>query len=109
MHTNDAFSAIERLYQLSIQDYEIQNVLLLVIAQRLVRKLCHNCNGSGCEECYQGYKGRIGIYQCLERTGKYFDKSTACLDYPSLLESAKLKIVEKITDLNEVKRVLGNE
>lgn len=109
LHTNDAFSAIERLYQLSIQDYEIQNVLLLVIAQRLVRKLCHNCNGSGCEECYQGYKGRIGIYQCLERTGKYFDKSTACLDYPSLLESAKLKIVEKITDLNEVKRVLGNE
>lgn len=38
LHTNDAISAISRLQQLGIQQYEIKNSLLLVIAQRLVRK-----------------------------------------------------------------------
>ena len=38
LHTNDAISAISRLQQLGIQQYEIENSLLLVIAQRLVRK-----------------------------------------------------------------------
>ena len=38
LHTNDAISAISRLQQLGIQQHEIENSLLLVIAQRLVRK-----------------------------------------------------------------------
>lgn len=108
LHTNDAPSAIERLYQLGIKDYEIENALLLVIAQRLVRKRCPVCSGRGCEACYQGYKGRIGVYQCFSRVGKKFDKSTAYLDYSTLFESAKLKIADGTTDLNEVERVLGN-
>ena len=40
LHTNDAISAISRLQQLGIQSHEIENSLLLVIAQRLVRKRC---------------------------------------------------------------------
>lgn len=107
LHTNDAPSAIERLYQLGIQEYEIQNALLLIIAQRLVRKCCPHCLGKGCEACYQGYKGRIGVYQLFGRSAKIFDKSTACLDYPSLLESAKEKLATHQTDLKEIERVLG--
>lgn len=109
LHTNDAYSAIERLQQLGIHDYEIRNSLLLVIAQRLVRKRCPKCAGKGCKDCYQGYKGRIGVYQLLSRTTKIFEKKTACLDYATLLDSAKQKVAEGITDLAEVERVLGDE
>ncbi|KMK50963.1 protein transporter HofB [[Actinobacillus] muris] len=107
LHTNDAPSAIERLYQLGIKEYEIRNALLLVIAQRLVRKHCPKCAGQGCGECHQGYKGRIGIYQCLSRVANTFDKQTACLDYPTLLESANQKVEQKLTDTKEIERVLG--
>lgn len=108
LHTNDAPSAIERLHQLGIQDYEIKNSLLLVIAQRLLRKLCPHCQGVDCEQCYQGYKGRVGVYQCLSRFAKQFDKTTACLDYPTLLESAKQKLLTHETNLAEIERVLGD-
>ena len=39
LHTNDTISAISRLQQLGIQSHEIENSLLLVIAQRLVRNV----------------------------------------------------------------------
>lgn len=107
LHTNDAPSAIERLMQLGIQPYEIQNSLLLVIAQRLVRTLCPKCYGNGCESCYQGYKGRVGVYQCLNKTGKLFDLATAELDFHSLRESAKEKLAASQTNLAEIERVLG--
>ncbi|WP_301099573.1 GspE/PulE family protein [Otariodibacter sp.] len=107
LHTNDAPSAIDRLIQLGIDEYEIRNSLLLVIAQRLVRKLCNKCLGKSCNHCYQGYKGRVGVYQCLSRSAKEFDKQTACLDYSSLYLSAKQKIESNQTNLAEIKRVLG--
>ena len=108
LHTNDAPSAIERLNQLGIKDYEIKNSLLLVIAQRLVRLICPKCKGKGCQECYQGYKGRIGVFQLFSRVAEQFEKSTACLDYPTLQESAKHKLAENLTDLHEIERVFGH-
>lgn len=108
LHTNDAPSAIERLNQLGIKDYEIKNSLLLVIAQRLVRLICPKCKGEGCQECYQGYKGRIGVFQLFSRVAEQFEKSTACLDYPTLQESAKHKLAENLTDLHEIERVFGH-
>ncbi|ANF74051.1 protein transporter HofB [[Haemophilus] ducreyi] len=108
LHTNDAPSAIERLLQLGIKEYELKNALLLVIAQRLVRKLCTQCFGKGCQACYQGYRGRIGIYQLLSRTGKIFEKETAYLDFASLHHSAKHKLEADITSLAEINRVLGD-
>ncbi|VEI46259.1 fimbrial biogenesis protein [Actinobacillus equuli] len=89
LHTNDAPSAIERLLQLGIKEYEIKNSLQLIIAQRLLRKRCPQCGGKGCDNCYHGYKGRTGIYQLLAKQGKFFEKSTAYLDYDSLRASAE--------------------
>ncbi|QLB14552.1 protein transporter HofB [Mannheimia granulomatis] len=108
LHTNDAPSAIERLLQLGIKEYELKNSLLLVVAQRLLRRLCVKCDGIGCEHCYQGYKGRIGVYQLLSRTAKNFEKTTACLDFETLLDAAKEKLAESKTDQAEILRVLGN-
>ncbi|EJS91896.1 HofB, partial [Pasteurella multocida subsp. multocida str. Anand1_cattle] len=84
--------------------HEIEQSLLLVVAQRLLRRRC-DCRvetQSACR-CYQGYKGRIGVYQFLQK-----DK-TGCFvtDFSSLRESAKEKVRLGMTDDNEVQRVLG--
>lgn len=104
LHTNNAHSAISRLLQLGIHQHEIESSLLLVIAQRLVRKKCtHETKACG---CYQGYKGRSGIYQFLQ---PHFDNEQISYqaDYSSLQESGLEKVKQGITDLAEVERVLG--
>jgi len=90
LHTNDAPSAITRLFDLGIEPFLIASALEGVIAQRLVRRICPNCKepykpteeelselglfgeytfyrGRGCEHCMgTGYRGRTGIYEVLE-------------------------------------------
>ena len=93
LHTNDAPSAISRLYKLGIETFLIANAIKMIIAQRLVRKLCPKCKevdvkpdidaakrigfseeelsqttiykAIGCRECTSGYKGRITIMEGL--------------------------------------------
>ncbi len=107
LHTNDAQSAISRLLQLGIQQHEIDNALLVVIAQRLVRKRCQKCGEKltiSCD-CHQGYKGRIGIYQFLQR---HYDGHYQT-DFPSLYQASLAKVTDGTTDLTEIQRVLGRE
>ena len=93
LHTNDAPSAITRLYDIGVQPYLISTTLLGVVAQRLLRTLCRHCldrirldlaawqtliepyklstpteiyRAVGCDECrHTGYMGREGIYEIL--------------------------------------------
>ncbi|MBN1350190.1 type II/IV secretion system protein [candidate division KSB1 bacterium] len=93
LHTNDAPSAISRLYMLGVEPFLLANAITLIMAQRLVRKLCPKCKQRneapdldsmfrlgftedelknsvfykhvGCSECYNGYKGRIAIMEAL--------------------------------------------
>lgn len=93
LHTNDAASAVTRLLDLGIEPYLVSSSLLAVLAQRLVRCVCHHCatkrpmtyaeiqtldldpvrsseyrvsHGTGCEACrHTGYRGRIGIFELL--------------------------------------------
>ncbi|MEM3415641.1 MAG: GspE/PulE family protein, partial [Thermoproteota archaeon] len=92
LHTNDAPSAIVRLQDLGIKGFLISSSLLLISAQRLIRKLCDKCkepytpssfeveqfglgdvktiykaHEGGCEHCNgKGYKGRTIITELLE-------------------------------------------
>ena len=96
LHTNDAASAVTRLLDLGVPHYLIQNVLIGVMAQRLVRTLCPHCKQAGeiddalweamtrpwplpkpatiraprgCPECRNtGYLGRVGLYELLTIT-----------------------------------------
>ena len=96
LHTNDAPSAITRLMDIGVPSYLISATLLGVVAQRLVRTLCHHCKERGsvperawdalldgypidarpafhragaCDECREtGYSGREGIYEILTVT-----------------------------------------
>ena len=85
LHTNDSISAITRLIDMGIEPFLVSSSLKLIIAQRLVRRLC-DCkiksgNGepsdnvpqiyekNGCAKCnYTGYKGRTAIFEFLEIT-----------------------------------------
>ena len=87
LHTNDAASAIARLLDLGTEPYLLASSIIGVLAQRLVRRVCPDCGGSGvakiageidqstivpntrsgkCETCRgTGYRGRVGIFELL--------------------------------------------
>ena len=66
LHTNDAVSAVIRLTDMGIEPFLLSSSLLGVLAQRLVRKTCTACHGSGCAVCgHTGYQGRTGIFELL--------------------------------------------
>ena len=66
LHTNDAASAVTRLTDMGIEPFLLSSSLLGVLAQRLVRKVCVQCQGTGCQVCGQtGYQGRTGVFELL--------------------------------------------
>ena len=86
-HANDAATAIPRLLDMGIEPFLMASTLELVIAQRLVRKICDQCRvsysgsdkrffpktsptlykGKGCKNCGNtGYKGRTAIFEIIE-------------------------------------------
>ncbi len=81
LHTNDAAGAISRLLEMEVESFLISSALLAVLSQRLVRRICPECGGSGrqgakpddpaggrrCRNCLgSGYRGRIGIFEMLQ-------------------------------------------
>jgi general secretion pathway protein E len=66
LHTNDAPSAVTRLLDMGVEPFLLSSSLLGVLAQRLVRRLCPHCHGTGCEHCHQtGHQGRTGIFELM--------------------------------------------
>lgn len=93
LHTNDAPSTITRLLNMGIEPFLVSSSVILILAQRLCRKICPNCKteehvppqaliklgfseeeahtikvykGKGCPACNnKGYKGRIALYEVM--------------------------------------------
>jgi general secretion pathway protein E len=66
LHTNDAPSAVTRLIDMGVEPFLLSSSVLGVLAQRLVRKFCVECEGAGCVKCGQtGYQGRTGIFELM--------------------------------------------
>ena len=91
LHTNDACSTVVRLMEMGIEPFMVSSSIILVCAQRLLRRLCTECKvpytpnetekelvglppeaditlfqAKGCEACNtSGYKGRVGIHEML--------------------------------------------
>ncbi len=144
LHTNDAPQTIARMMNMGIAPYNITSSVTLVIAQRLARRL-HDCKRAvhlpehallaegytadevhagitayeavGCEDCTEGYKGRVGIYQVMPMTeeiqhivlagGNVQQIAQAALDsgVRDLRRSALDKVKQGITSLIEINRV----
>ena len=93
LHTNDAPSSINRLMNMGIEPFLVASSVHLIVAQRLVRRICNNCKepleippqalenigfdkaeiatlklfkGKGCERCTgTGYRGRLGLFEVM--------------------------------------------
>jgi type IV pilus assembly protein PilB len=93
VHTNDAPGTIGRLIDMGVEPFLIASAVILILAQRLIRKICNECKeqiqvhpqllidlgippdevktfpvfkGKGCPICSNtGYKGRLGLYEVM--------------------------------------------
>jgi type IV pilus assembly protein PilB len=93
LHTNDAPQSLTRLANMGVAAFNIASSVLLIMAQRLARRLCPHCKAPediphealrqegfteeeikegvvvygpvGCERCTKGYRGRVGIFQVM--------------------------------------------
>jgi general secretion pathway protein E len=91
LHTNDSVSAVTRLTDMGVEPFLLSSSLLGVLAQRLVRKLCTTCQGSGCDACgLTGYQGRTGIFELMVA-----DDAVRALIHNRAAESALFTAAEK--------------
>jgi len=144
LHTNDAPQTLTRLANMGVPPYNIASSVNLIIAQRLARRLCNNCKKSvdiprealleegfreeqlseltlysavGCDQCADGYKGRVGIYQVMpvsEAIGRIIMENGNAMQLADqaskegvadLRTSGLKKVQQGVTSLEEINRV----
>lgn len=144
LHTNSAAETLTRLHNMGIPGFNIATSVSLIIAQRLARKLCSHCKvpieipreallkegfpeeriGAftiyepvGCDQCNNGYKGRIGIYEVVKNTPELqrlimaegnsleIDTQMRKDGFNDLRTSGLIKAMQGITSLEEINRV----
>ena len=144
LHTNSAAETLTRLRNMGVPSFNIATSVNLIIAQRLARKLCVSCKKLmdvpsetlikegfpadqigkfkiygpvGCENCKNGYKGRVGIYEVVKITpalqriimeeGNSIDIAMQMRNdgFNDLRTSGLLKAMQGVTSLEEVNRV----
>lgn len=143
LHTNDAASAITRLVDMGIEPFKISAALVGVVAQRLVRNVCTHCcethyppsallaslgyepkredrfvRGRGCSECFDGYRGRSGVYELMPCEGNLrelisdsvsLSKLRKARQGPSLLGEGMRLAASGVTTIDEVTRIADCE
>jgi type II secretory ATPase GspE/PulE/Tfp pilus assembly ATPase PilB-like protein len=158
LHTNDAAGTVSRLTSMEVKAYNIGPAINLIIAQRLVRKICKKCaeprpvtpeeikkiqealkdapaevlknypkaeglvvyEPKGCDYCNStGYKGRIGIYEAIQRDSEMENFIATNPTTAELAKKAKekgmvpmktdgfLKVLEGITTIEEIEKTVG--
>ena len=144
LHTNDAPQTLSRLANMGVPPYNIASSVNLIIAQRLARRLCSNCKKPvdvpkealleegfkeeeirdvklyspvGCDQCADGYKGRVGVYQVMpvsEAMGRIIMENGNAMQLADqakaegvadLRESGLKKVRDGLTSLEEINRV----
>ncbi|AUC06678.1 type IV-A pilus assembly ATPase PilB [Acinetobacter lwoffii] len=146
LHTNSAPETLTRLRNMGVPSFNIATSVNLVIAQRLARRLCSQCKKPadipqqsllemgftetdlqqpefqiyepvGCNECREGYKGRVGIYEVMKVTPEIsriimedgnaleIADASARAGFNNLRRSGLIKVMQGVTSLQEVNRV----
>ncbi len=146
LHTNSAPETLTRLRNMGVASFNIATSVNLVIAQRLARRLCTNCKKpidvprqslleigftesdldnpsniiyqpTGCNECREGYRGRVGVYEVMKvspdisriimEDGNAIDIKDAALKngFRDLRRSGILKVLQGVTSIQEMMRV----
>ncbi len=144
LHTNSAPETLTRLLNMGVPAYNVASSVSLIIAQRLARRLCKHCKEEetlpqqalldegfsqeqinnitlfkpkGCDQCTEGYKGRVGIYEVVPITQELASlimagansldiaKKAKELGYNDLRASGLMKAAQGVTSLAEINRV----
>lgn len=126
LHTNDAPQTLTRLANMGVAPFNIASSVLLIMAQRLARRLCKHCKALrdlpheamreegftddeieeglriygpvGCEHCNRGYRGRVGIFQVMPVSE---DVSRLILEGGNAMQLANQARSEGILDLRQ--------
>jgi type IV pilus assembly protein PilB len=146
LHTNDAPQTLTRLANMGVPPFNIASAVTLIIAQRLGRRLCSHCKAPeeipnealleegftqqqidegitvykavGCDNCTEGYKGRVGIYQVMpvsDEMGRIImeggnsmqvEQQAAKEGIADLRQSGLKKVTAGLTSLEEINRVI---
>ncbi len=146
LHTNDAPQTLTRMVDMGIEPFAIATSVNLIIAQRLARRLCSNCKAVdedipkegllaegfseedvdsgvsvykavGCDQCNDGYKGRVGLYQVMpisDEMKRLIMEGRNAIDLADqakrdgvkdIRDSALIKVKNGITSIEEINRV----
>jgi len=133
LHTNDAPSTIARMINMGIEPFLVSSAVRLVVAQRLIRRLCKNCKGEtkipiqtlidigytpeeakkvviyepkGCPKCHNsGYKGRVGLYEVMELDEELKEQVMLGVSTAELRQKAKEKgmLTLRMSGLEKIK------
>ena len=144
IHTNDSLNTIERLLDMDVERYLLASALTGIISQKLARKLCPHCRSLrptndyekdiirkvtgkevaqlytsvGCEECKNGYNGRIAIHEVLLIDQNIKDAISSNVrkdklrrlvyneNVISLLQDGMAKVLEGLTTLEELLKII---
>ena len=124
LHTNDAVGAVTRLIDMNVEGFLVASALFGVMSQRLVRKVCTVCNGTGtdesgnrCRNCNAtGFRGRTGIYEFLRvndelreaishnQPSSELEKIAVRNGMKTLIEDGRDKVAQGITTAEELLR-----
>jgi type IV pilus assembly protein PilB len=123
LHTNDAPSSLSRLINMGVAPFNIASSVNLIIAQRLVRRLCESCRepvnlnnevlltagfaedqienleiyeAVGCSGCSAGYRGRTGIYEVMPMTDEIADQ---VMTGASVLDIQRIALEQGVNNL----------
>ncbi len=122
LHTNDSASGVARLMDMGIQPYLLASSVEVIIAQRLVRLLCTQCKGKGCEACSEtGFKGRRPIYEIMvidadirdliveHKSAQEIKAKARAKGMRTLMENGMLLVEQGLTSKEEILRVVELE
>ena len=144
LHTNSAAETLTRLQNMGVPSFNLATSVSLIIAQRLARRLCSSCKTKmdipkdilleegfteeqatdaeifgpkGCDNCNNGYKGRVGIYEVVtispgmqqiimaEGNSLQIAEQAQKEGFKNLRQSGLLKVLQGVTSLEEANRV----
>jgi len=145
LHTNSAAETVTRLLNMGVPAFNVATSVDLIIAQRLARRLCQECSvpaddiphevllkegfseeqlsgatimkAVGCDNCKDGYRGRVGIYEVVKVTptiarlimeeGNSMQIHQQAVDegFETLRSAALLKVAAGMTSLEEANRI----
>ena len=113
LHAGSCKGVFERLLAMCADHSAVASAVELVLNQRLIRKVCAACDGTGCETCLRtGYCGRVPLVEWLRVDEQMREQIrrrelSAIVPMQTLETSARLLVNQGVTNEAEFKRVFG--